>query len=68
MTAEWYEQVQQRDAKRLRLEEDDDDETVPPLDCCALATEITDDFETDDNVVHWSDSMHADLVVKTLTG
>ena len=66
MTAEWYEQVQQRDAKRLRLEEED--ETVAPLDCSARATKITDDIETDDNVVHWSDSMHADLVVKTLTG
>ena len=62
-----YERVQQRDAKTLRLEEDN--ETVPPLDCSACASEITDDIETDDNcnLVNGSDSMHADLAVKMLT-
>ena len=57
MTTERYERVQQRDAKRLRLEEDD--ETVPPFDCSAHASEITDDIETDDNVVHGSANMHS---------
>ena len=65
MTTERYKRVQQRDAKRLRLEEDD--EIVLPLDCIACASEITDGIETDDNVVHGSDSMHADLVVNMLT-
>ena len=66
MTTEWYERVQQRNAKRPRL--DEDDETVPPLDCSVSASEITDDIEIDDDIVHGSDSMHADLVVKMLTG
>ena len=66
MTTEWYERVQQRGAKRPQL--DKDDETVPPLDCSVSASKITDDIETDDDVVHGSDSMHADLVVKMLTG
>ena len=65
MTTERYERVQQRNAKRLQLEEDD--KTVPPLDCSLYASEITDDIETDDNVVHENDSMHADLAVKMLT-
>ena len=59
MTTKRYERVQQRDANRLRLEEDE--ESVPPLDCSGCASYITDDIETYDNVVH------AALVVNMLT-
>ena len=59
-----YRKGMQRDCDLL-------EEDVLPLDCSVCASEITDDIETDDNVVH---RMHADLLClvnfcrKMLTG
>ena len=59
MTTERYKQVQQRNAQRLRLEEDS--KAIPPIDCSTCTNKITDNSETEDNVAHGSASLQSYL-------